>query len=104
MDTQEELEKLRVLNKHLAKLLVHAENDLAYAIGKAAGRARMAEAERDDALNKLQQSERQGFQQAIQLVAELRDNDFLSGDKAAMITLDLVNDKLLEKLTQLRNT
>lgn len=102
MDAQEELEKLRAINKHLAKMLVHAENDLAYAIGKAAGRAREAEAARDGAVSALKTTERQTLVQVIQLVTELKDNDFLSGDKSAMIALDLVNSKIIEKLQSVR--
>lgn len=102
MDTNEELEKLRAINKHSAQMLAHAESDLAYAVSKAATRAREAEAARDDAISKLRTIERQTLKQVIDLVTELKDNDFLSGDKSAMIALDLVNSKIIEKLQSVR--
>lgn len=98
----QELDSLKASNEHLKQKLLHAENDLVYAVTKATTRAREAESARDKASQQLRSARKQVLKEVVKTIEGLKENDFLGGEKTAMITLDIVNNVLKESFHELQ--
>jgi len=105
MDTEkllQELDSLTASNERLKQKLLHAENDLVYAVTKATTRAWEAESARDKASQQLRSARKQVLKEVVKTIEGLKENDFLGGEKTAMITLDIVNKVLTEGFHELQ--